>query len=268
MIDSFHRRWIARIGSELVSDMTSPFQSASEGTLDGGRNFFSIFPDFFRTRAENVALRKHVGELEQQVVTLEEKLRQERRLNDLIEYSGQFNEPTIIARVIATNPTGWFSTIVVDKGAADGVRKHLPVISAMGLVGHVIEVSRYSSKILLLTDPNSKVGVIVQDGRAQGVVQGDNENGFVLKYVERSEDIRSGDILITSGNSRIYPKGLLVGYIAEAKSSMGNLFQWARVIPRTNFRKLEEVAILVMLEHPEYLPVSEPAQETDGLDAN
>jgi rod shape-determining protein MreC len=265
MIDSIHARWVERIGNELVLDVTSPVESAMKGAYDGARNVALIVPDFFRARAENIALRKKIGELEQQVVGLQEDLRQERRLGEMVEYCDGFGSEKVIARVIGNDPTGWFSTILVDKGSAHGVRKNLPVLSASGLAGHVIETFRFSSKVLLLTDPDSKVSVIAQDGRAQGVVQGDGRNGCLLKYVETTADIKAGDVIITSGFSRMYPKGLLVGEIIDVKNITGNLFQWARVLPGTNFRKLEEVAILLAPQSSsENTPATDPVdQETE-----
>jgi len=254
MLDSLHRRWVARAGSELVMGLVSPLQKTSESIYDGGRNVLSIVPDFFRTRVQNVALRKRVGELEQEIVTLKEQLLEEQRLKDLGEFASQVETPKVVARVIGTNPTGWFSTVIVDKGSAHGVRKDMPAISSSGLVGYVMEVDLYSSKVLLLTDSNSKVSAIIQRSRAQGVVQGDDEGGCLLKYLEPTADVTSEDVVITSGSSRIYPKGLLVGYVAEVKTEAGSLFQWARVVPATNFRKLEEVAIIVTPHEPEAIP--------------
>jgi rod shape-determining protein MreC len=67
----------------------------------------------------------------------------------------------------------------------------------------------------------------------------------VLKYLEPTGDVQDGDMVVTSGNSFIYPKGLAVGHVAEVKSEPGNLFKFARVIPETKFERLEEVAIIV-----------------------
>jgi len=253
MIDSLHKKWVARIGNELVLDFTSPVQSLSKGAHNGARNVLSVFPDFFRTRAQNIALKKRVGELEQQVVALREDLRQERRLRDLLGYAENFQEEKIFARVVGNDPSSWFRTIIIDKGTVHGVRPYLPVISASGLAGHVVEVFRFSSKVLLLTDPNSKVSVIAQQGRVQGVVQGDGASQCLLKYIEPTAHIKTGDVLITSGYSRIYPKGLLVGSVTDIKNTPGSLFQWARLMPYTDFKKLEEVVVLVPP------PVQEPA---------
>jgi rod shape-determining protein MreC len=251
MIDSLHRRWVARSGSQVVLGLASPVQATSESIHDGGRNLFSIVSGFFTARAQNTALRKRVGELEQEIVALKEQLLEERRLLELADFTGRVEDPKLIARVIGTNPTAWFSAVMVNKGSSHGARKGLPALSSSGLAGYVIEVYLYSSKVLLLTDSNSKVGVVAQRSRAQGVVQGDDEGGCVLKYLEPTADISEGDVLVTSGNSRIYPRGLRVGYVGEIKNRPGNLFQWARVVPATDFEKIEEVAIIVTAQTPE-----------------
>ncbi|UCD57437.1 MAG: rod shape-determining protein MreC [Candidatus Hydrogenedentota bacterium] len=251
MVDSLHRRWVARSGSQAILGLAWPIQKTSQGVYDGGRNVLSAIPDFFRTRAQNVILRRRVGELEQEIVALREQVLQEQRLHRLLDATDRIETPKIIARVIGTNPTAWFSTVMVDKGSSHGVRRYMPALSSSGLAGHVIEVFPYSSKVLLLTDSNSKVSIVVQKSRAQGVVQGDDEGRCVLKYLEPTADIKKGDIVVTSGNSRIYTKGLLVGYVDELKNEPGKLFQWARVVPATDFKNLEEIAILITADAPE-----------------
>ena len=165
-------------------------------------------------------------------------------MQELADLAGRIEGSRIIARVFGRNPTAWFSTVLVDKGSSHGVRKGLPVVSSSGLAGHVVEVFPFSSKVLLLTDGNSKVGIVVQRSRVQGIVQGDN-GGCVLKYLDPTGDVRNGDLVVTSGNSFIYPKGLVVGHVTEVRSEPGNLFKFARVEPETKFERLEEVAIIL-----------------------
>jgi rod shape-determining protein MreC len=206
MIDSLSQRWIDRAGEQLILSATLPIQKTSEKANDGGKNVLSIIPDFFRTRAQNVALKEKISRLEQEVITLREQVARNDRMDDLAEFSDSIEGEKLIARVIGVNPTVWFSAIIIDKGSIHGVERFMPAVSASGLAGYVVEVYRYSSKILLLTDPNSKVSVITQRSRARGVVQGDERGGCLLKYVESTADVKEGDILITSGNSKIMPQ--------------------------------------------------------------
>lgn len=246
MIDSLHRKWVKRAGGQLVLGLTYPLQKTSESAFDGGRNVLSLIPDFFSTRAENDALRRRVSELEREIVALREQTQREQRLRELVEFNEPIKGDKLIARVIGASPTAWFSTVIIDKGSGDGIKMFMPAVSASGLAGYVVEIYKYSSKILLLTDPNSKVSVVTQRSRARGVVQGDETSNCLLKYVESTADVREGDILVTSGNSRIYPEGLPVGRVVALEKRPGQLFQSARVAPETDFQRLEEVAILLI----------------------
>jgi rod shape-determining protein MreC len=250
MIDSLRRKSVTRASKEILHSVTSPLQKASNNAEGGAREILSIIPDFFRTRARNTVLNKRVGELEQEVVSLREQLLHEQRLRQLVDFADPIAERRVIARVIGTEPTAWFNTVIVDKGTADRVRRYYPAVSSSGLAGCVIDTYKNSSKILLLTDSNSKVSVAVQRSRARGVVQGNNADGCVLKYLESTADIKKGDALVSSGNSHIYPNGLLVGYVDELENRPGTLFQWARVVPATDFKRLEEVAIIVTDKEP------------------
>jgi rod shape-determining protein MreC len=244
IIDSLHRRRIAHAGGELVQGITYPVRKASESSYDGARNVLSIIPDFFRTRTQNVALRKRVGELEQEVIALTEQLLEQRRLNDLTGFARQIEGRKVNARVIGANPEEWFSTVTVDRGESDGVTVYCPVVSSSGVAGYVAETFGWCSTVVLLTSSNSKVSVVSQRSRTRGVVQGDDRGGCMLKYVEPTADLQKGDVLVTWGGG-IYPKGLVVGVVDELRNEPGNLFQWARVVPMTDVDKIEEVAIII-----------------------
>ncbi|MBI5116535.1 rod shape-determining protein MreC [Candidatus Poribacteria bacterium] len=245
MIDSLHRRWVSRASIEIASEAVSPLQKTAESMYAGGRNALDIVPDFFRTRAQNAALRKQAGQLQQEIALLREELLREQRLSALAAFTNKIEGPKIVARVIGASPTPWFGEVTIDRGNSHGVRMYLPALSSYGLAGYVVETRGHTSKVLLLTDSSSRVGVVVQRSRAQGIVQGNDEGGCILKYLESTADVQKGDVLLTSGNSRIYPMGLLVGQVGEVKSKPGTLFKWATVTPATDFGKLEEVALIV-----------------------
>jgi rod shape-determining protein MreC len=244
MIDSLRRRSVARVSNELLQRTTLPVQKASEGVRGGTEEVISVMPGLFTARSRNAALRKRVGELEQEVVSLKERLLRERRLEKLIEFTNRTGERRVIARVVGIEPTPWFSTVTVDRGTRDNVHKYMPVLSHSGLAGCVIDANFSTSKVMLLTDSNSKISVVVQRSRARGLVQGDDAGGCVLRYMKTTADVKEGDVLVTSGNSHIYPNGLLVGSVKELRSEPGSLFQWGRVVPATDFEQLEEVAII------------------------
>ncbi len=245
MIDSLSVRWVERAGAKLILTAAYPVQKISESAKDGGKDAAFMASDFFKNRAENTALRKRIGELEQEVVALREQMVRERRIGALAEYAEKVEGAKLNARVIGANPTVWFSIVIVDKGLSDGVEQFMPAVSSSGLAGYVLEADGPTSKVMLLTDPRCKVSVVTQRSRARGVVQGSETGECLLKYVESTADVKVGDVLITSGNSEIFPEGLLVGRIVSLESRPGDLFQRAEVAPATDFEKLEEVAIIL-----------------------
>jgi len=111
-------------------------------------------------------------------------------------------------------------------------------------VGQVVEVTHRSSKVLLLTDPYSAVDVIVQRSRARGIVSGSIESGPIMKYVKRSEEIKEGDRLVTSGLDGVFPKGLLVGTVAKVRKKNFGLFQDVGASLSVDPSRLEEVLVV------------------------
>jgi rod shape-determining protein MreC len=96
-----------------------------------------------------------------------------------------------------------------------------------------------------VTDPRSAVGVLLQQSRDTGVVEGQGEAGLRLKYVSRSNEIAPGEVLVTSGVGGIFPRGLPVGLAETVFREQGGLYQEATVRPVVNARHLEEVLILI-----------------------
>jgi len=119
------------------------------------------------------------------------------------------------------------------------------VVGAAGLVGYVINTSRDVSKVLLITDHNSSVPAICQASRARGVVQGKTGELCDLNYVSRQEGVHPGERVITSGLGGRYPKGLIVGTVTRIEKKPYGVFQKVDVTPAVDFRKLEEVFVIL-----------------------
>jgi rod shape-determining protein MreC len=133
---------------------------------------------------------------------------------------------------------------LVNKGEKDGAAKDMAVVTSEGVVGRVIEVSLHTAKVLLITDPNSGMDVIVQRSRTQGIMEGKVEEVCVLKYVQKNEDVQVGDKVITSGLGGIFPKGLMTGTVTKVERKRPGIFQYIEVTPSVDFSRLEEVLIL------------------------
>ena len=120
----------------------------------------------------------------------------------------------------------------------------MAVLSNQGVVGKIIAVSPHASRVLLIDDHNSALDGFDQRSRARGIVAGLVDDGLILKYTDRSEDIRAGDTVVTSGLDGIFPRGLLVGTIKYVHREGPGLFLNVSIAPAVEFRGLEQVLIV------------------------
>ena len=129
-------------------------------------------------------------------------------------------------------------SVLVNVGGRDGVRKGLAVIDNRGLIGRVAEVGAWSARILLVTDLNSRIPVLVGDGRERAIMAGDNSDQPLLAYLPAERSVVPGDLVITSGHGGAFPAGLPVGVvIRDAKRQL-------RVQPFLSPDRLEFVRLM------------------------
>jgi rod shape-determining protein MreC len=167
------------------------------------------------------------------------------RLRKYIGLEKDIGYPTIAAKVVGRNRPSVFKTILINRGTKDGVSIDCPVVAAEGIAGRVIEVSWNVSKVLLLVDYNSNIDALIQRSRVQGILQGDREGECDLKYVERSEEVKVGDAIVSSGLAGIFPKGLLLGRVRNVQKEKSGLFQKIKVSTEVDVTKLEEMLVIL-----------------------
>ncbi|MFQ5893509.1 MAG: rod shape-determining protein MreC, partial [Nitrospinota bacterium] len=154
------------------------------------------------------------------------------------------SEPLVLANVVGLDTTIWSNVVMVDRGEDDGVAKEMVVVSADGLVGHVIQTSPKVSKVLVVTDFRHAVDALIQRTRDRGVVVGWDRSSGLMKYIPLEAEIEVGDRVVSSGMGGLYPKGLVIGTITRVTTSSGGLHQEAIVRPSTDLDRLEEVFII------------------------
>jgi rod shape-determining protein MreC len=204
-------------------------------------------------RAENRQLKAEIERLRLQQVRLSEDAEQARRLQALLGFKEQFISQTMAAQVIGSSGSAQSRSIYIDKGARDGVKTDMAVITADGVVGKVLHVYHSTSQVLLIDDQSSGVGALLEKSRLQGVVRGTPAGEVMLEKVMSDQQVQAGEAVLTSGGDRIFPKGLAVGTVS--KISQGpDLFLNIRVKPATDLNKLEEVLVVTKIEEKEIAP--------------
>lgn len=237
-------------------EVVGPFQ---KGLTKGARFVTGIFEHYLNlvhVKEENQVLREIIEELKRERIQLLEQRVENERLRSLLGFREGFEKPLLPAEVIGNDVSGWFQTLVIDRGQRDGIQEGMAVITVRGVVGQIMESSRNFARVLLITDPNSSVAALVQNTRAPGIVEGSSQKRCILKYLLQSETVQQGDLILSSGMDGIYPKGLPIGTVSGTDKRDVQLFQNVQVEPLVDFQKLEEV--FVLYRHPSETEESAP----------
>jgi rod shape-determining protein MreC len=149
----------------------------------------------------------------------------------------------VAAEVIGSSPGENSNTILIDKGTDAGLRADLPVVTADGVAGKIVAVYGHSSQVLLITDPAAGAGALLDQRRVQGVLKGEGRGLCRLDYVMNDNAVSPGDKVVTSGLDRVFPKGLPIGTVVEAKD--GNIYKNVIVKPAVALNQLEAVLVVV-----------------------
>ncbi|MBE0465932.1 MAG: rod shape-determining protein MreC [Candidatus Desulforudis sp.] len=192
-------------------------------------------------------LRRQVRELEAEIGVLREYQLQNERLRQLLDY--RETNPgfdVLVAEVVARDPGNWFSIVKVNRGVNQGVRRDQAVILPAGLVGRVIFVAPNTADVLLITDPRSGVGAMLQDSRTPGVVKGvlDSARPLTMSYLTKEAAVEPGQLVVTSGLG-LFPKGIPVGRVVAMHKGAAGLTMTADLEPLVGFDHLEEILIIL-----------------------
>lgn len=231
-------------------ELSGPFQKGLSKAVGAVRDIWSHYLYLVDLREENDLLREIIQEMNQERIDLIEKGAENERLRALLGFRKRFQKPMLPAEVIGGDLSGWFQSMVVDRGKRDGIVEGMAVVSVQGIVGQIMESSESFSRVLLITDPNSAVAAYVQRTRARGIVKGIHKDRCSLAYLHRSEPVAEGDLVLSSGLDGVYPEGVLIGTVVRTRLRESSLFQEVDVQPSVDFRKLEEVLIFLATPEP------------------
>jgi rod shape-determining protein MreC len=230
--------------SIVLMELLRPVQAVESAVFGGTANFFRNYFDLVGIRQENLRLKKELEEAQSQRAGLMELKVENRHLTDLLELKYALGMNAVAADVIGGDATGLSRTLILSEGTSGRLKRNMAVISTAGVVGRLIAVSPDASRVLLINDHNSAVDTFDQRSRARGIIAGVVDDGLIMKYVDRTEDVKAGDVVITSGMDGIFPRGLLVGEVVKVSQEGPGLFLNVQVKPAVDFRKLEQVLVL------------------------
>ena len=227
--------------------LISPLERAGSWSVTHVRGAWNHYIALRGERRENEQLRQEVEALKLRAQQLEGRAAEADRLSTLLDFRQAHAEtPLLAARVIGAGVDAASQIIHIDRGAREGVRRNMGVITPDGAVGKVIEVFRDTAQVLLITDKESGVGAMLTDSRVQAPVGGTGEPLLVMKYISSEEKVAPGAHVVTSGMDRIFPADIPVGTVTEVKP--GYPFLQIRVKPAAQLDRLEAVFVLLTLQ--------------------
>ena len=226
------------------SDKLELARGVATGLLSTGHAVFAWPMDLANLRTENRFLREQNLRLSLELLKLREARLENLRLHELLNFRTEVESLYLAAQILARDPDRVSNTLLIDVGKQNGVQDRMPVVTADGLVGRVLESHGSTAVVQLLVDRNCRVSAVVQrEERTQGIVTCDN-GVFYLGMVPIRAAIDSGDAVVSSGMGEVFPKGLLVGHVASVGEEEQGLFREVVLTPSVDFAKLEEVFVL------------------------
>jgi rod shape-determining protein MreC len=243
----------------VLMEVMRPVQAFQSAVGDNLREFFSDYIELVGVREDNDRLRHQIAELQAEHTRLLELEVENHHLSDLLELRDALATQAVGARVIGEDATGLSRTLILSQGSSSGLHPQMAVVSTDGVVGKLITVSLNASRVLLMDDHDSGVDAIDQRSRARGIVAGMMDDGMMMKYVDRTGDVKPGDAVITSGMDGIFPGGLLIGQVGQVSQEGPGLFLNITVTPAVDFSKLDQV--LVLTEKPPQMAAADGKAE-------
>jgi rod shape-determining protein MreC len=194
---------------------------------------------------ENRELRGRLAEVSRDNMALREKVYENDRLTRLLDFKSISPVPLRASRVVAEVDQRLGGGIIVDGGHDEGLARNMAVVSPDGLVGLVVRAGQSMSTVKRIVDPGSKISVCLEPSRITGILSARSDGALYVDWVAPDADVQLGDTLVSSGLGSVIPKGILVGEVKGIQEDPGKFSLSLRVGSFVDFKKLEEVFILL-----------------------
>ena len=237
--------------SSSVSTVVSPLQKIVYNINSRVKETVDFFLNFSEVKLENEQFKQKNAELANELIEYESLKDEVERLREALNFTeSRSNYNYVGVNIIGYSGSSLSDGYIIDKGSNDGIAKNMVVVSYKGLVGKVTKVSSNFAVVQSILNENIAVAVMDQQTRdATGVLQGLSDkkdtNMTVVYNLPIDSDVKEGDIIITSGLGKIYPKEIPVGTVVSVQEDNVKVMKSAVVEPFVNFNKLEELFVVI-----------------------
>lgn len=254
--------WLSKpftlLGSTL-SEMYNGFSHGVTGTT-------AMYLDLINIKKQSEALKSTNNELQTRLAKMNELNIENERLRKLLAFKEQSKMTLIGAQVIGRDLVIDHNTITIDKGTVDGLKAGQAVITTEGVLGYIFKPGPFTANVMLITDRYAVVDGIIQRTRAHGIVEGKSQSGCTLKYVEKTEDVKQGDLVVTGGLDNIFPKGFPVAIVESVERKNFSVSLKVDLRPVVDPYKVEEVFIVTQAANEDFGDKYAPVTSTTSTE--
>ncbi|HAJ57794.1 MAG TPA: rod shape-determining protein MreC [Candidatus Omnitrophica bacterium] len=200
---------------------------------------------FHRSYWDNLKLINQKDEMEARLLLSQGVSAENDRLRKLLGLMTELPYKTEAARVIGKDFNSFRPYLLLDKGESVGIKKYSAVLTPLGLVGKVLESGRFSSKVILINDPDLSVPALIVRTQEQGLVSGTLDGRSKLRFLDLDSEVMEGDLVVTSGLNMTYPAGILIGKVKFVGVESSGLGKFAILEPAVRVSSVSEVLIVV-----------------------
>ncbi len=226
-------------------------RSYTIGMIGSIQNALAIIPNIFEIKRENETLRQLNVNLSDEVNRLREARLENIRLRSMLGLKDKSDFKLLTADIIGKNLHLLNNTITLNVGENNGVRNNMPIISEMGLVGKIIATSKHYSIGQLMLSKDFRASAKIQRNRIDGIIVWNKGSNVELKNIVKTQEVRIGDVVLTSEYSSIFPPNIKIGTVYNVSEQPGSLFKQIEVTPSVDFTMLEQVFIVIAVQDTE-----------------
>jgi rod shape-determining protein MreC len=235
-----------------VVDTAEPILDALSRPVESGNRIITEIDGMLALREENAALHQAIDRLKRWELVARRMEAENAALRGLLNLRVESRPSFVTARVIGDSGNAYVRTLLANVGAVDGIVQGQAAITGQGMVGRVVEVGRRASRVLLMTDLNSRIPVVIESTRQRAVLTGDNTGTARLAFLPRDAQVTVGARVVTSGHGGVLMPGLPVGVVSSITDGV------VRVQPLADLGRIEYVR-LIAWEGPRFEAMPEPA---------
>ncbi|MFN3454628.1 MAG: rod shape-determining protein MreC [Pseudobdellovibrio sp.] len=242
--------WFAQPLSFVADSFQSFFSSISLGV----RGTTAEYVNLINIKKENARLKHEMDEIKTRLQLFTNTQNEVERLRNVLDFKQNTKMQLIPAQVIGRDLLADHKTITINKGTNHGLKHLQAVLTVSGAVGYIFKPNANTSHVMLITDRYSVVDALIQKTRAHGIIEGTGKDSGILQYIDRTEDVQVGDLIVTGGLDNVFPKGFPLAVVANVARKTKSASLIVEVKPVIESNKIEEVFIVANAANENFLP--------------